>query len=56
MRAANGGRGRFRQPEMLHLASLNQILDCPGDVFDRHVGIDPVLVVEIDRVDPEPPQ
>ena len=28
----------------------------PGDVFDRHVGIDPVLVEEIDAVGLEPLQ
>ena len=39
---------------MLDLAFLDQISDRAGDVFDRHVGVDAVLVEEIDGLDLEP--
>ena len=35
---------------MLHFAFANQVLDRTGDVFDRNVGIDAVLVEEIDPI------
>ncbi len=38
----------FGQPEMLHLAGLDQFLHRPGDVFDRHVRVRAVLVKQID--------
>ena len=44
---------RFGQTEVLHLAFANQVLDRTGDVLDRHVGIDTVLVEQIDAVRPE---
>jgi hypothetical protein len=46
----------LRQPEVPDLAFLNQLLDGAGDVFDRHVLIDAVLIEEVDRVCPEPLQ
>ena len=33
---------------MPDLARRDQVLDRAGDLLDRHVGIDPVLVEEID--------
>jgi hypothetical protein len=39
---------------VLDFAGLDQILDRASNVFDRDVGIDAVLVVEIDRVDAQP--
>ena len=36
------------------LPCLNQVLDGAGDVFDRHVGVDSVLVEEVDDIDLEP--
>src|SRR5581483_4566374 len=53
MPTANRARGRFRQAEVLDLALLDQILDGPGDIFDGHIRIDAVLVIEIDRLDPQ---
>src|SRR5207249_2702837 len=40
----------FRESEMFHLALLNQILHGSGDVFDRHVGIDAVLIQQVDDI------
>ena len=39
---------RLGQAEVPHLAGLDQLLDRAGDVLDRHVGVDPVLVEEVD--------
>ncbi len=39
---------------MLHLAGGNQLLHRPRHLFDRDLGIDPVLVQEVDRLDPQP--
>src|SRR5437879_5764981 len=50
MRAANTLRSGFRHPEMVYLALADQSLKGPGDIFDRHVGIDAVLVEEINCV------
>ena len=41
---------------MPHLAFRDQVLHGAGGVLDRHVGIDPVLVQEIDDGDPQPLQ
>ena len=41
---------------MAHLARLDELLDRAGDVLDRHVGVDAMLVQQVDRVDPQPPQ
>src|ERR1051326_9249983 len=38
---------------MPDLTLLNQVLDRSGDIFDGHVGIEPVLVEEINDVGPE---
>ena len=43
-------RACFRQPEVLHLAFLDQLLHCTRDIFDRHVRIDAVLIEQIDDV------
>jgi hypothetical protein len=51
--AANRGRGGFGEAERLHLALLDQILDGAGDILDRDVLIDAVLIIEIDRLDPQ---
>ena len=56
MGAADGVGGGLGQAEVLDLAGVDQVLDRAGDLLDRHVGVDPVLVVQVDRVDPEPPQ
>ena len=41
---------------MLDLALGDQILHRAGDVLDRHIGIDPVLVEQVDHLDPQPLQ
>ena len=35
---------------MLDFSGRDQILDRPGDILDRHFGIDPVLVEQIDMI------
>ena len=35
---------------MLDLALLDQLLDGAGDVFDRHVRVDAMLVEQIDTI------
>ena len=44
----------FRKAEMLDLALLNQFLHRASHIFDRHVGINPVLIEQVDDVRPEP--
>jgi hypothetical protein len=56
MRPADRARGGLRQAEVQHLARLDQVLDGAGDVFDRHLGVDPVLVVQVDPVGAQPAQ
>ena len=51
---ADRAGSRFGEPPVLHLAGFAQLLDGAGDLFDRDVGVDTVLVVEVDRVDAEP--
>ena len=41
---------------MSHFASLHQFLHQPGDVLDRYVRIDAVLIQEIDGVGLQTPQ
>ena len=53
-----GATDRFgaglRQSEMLDLARSDQIPDRARDILDGNVGVDPMLVVEIDGLDPQP--
>ena len=56
VRAADRLHAGFGQAEMLDLALLDQVLDRSRHVFDRHVGIDAVLIEQIDAVGPEPLQ
>jgi len=37
-----------------HLPFLNQVLHRSRHVFDRHRGVNPVLIVQVNRLDPEP--
>ena len=39
---------------MLHLAFMDQPLDCSGDIFDRHLRVNAVLVEEVDHIRLEP--
>ena len=38
---------------MFDLPGIDQIFDRAGHLLDRHVGVDPVLVVQVDHVQPE---
>jgi hypothetical protein len=39
---------------VLHLALRDEVLDGPGDIFDRDVRIDPMLAEKVDGFDPKP--
>ena len=54
VRAANCPGGGLGQAEVAHLALRDQVLHGTGDVLDRHLGVDPVLVEEVDGVHAEP--
>src|SRR5579875_3687386 len=41
---------RFRKTEVFDLTSLNQLLDCPRNILDRHIWINPVLIEEINSL------
>ena len=47
---------RLREAEVLHLAGLDELLDGPGHVFDRHGRIHAVLIEQVDAVGPQPLQ
>jgi hypothetical protein len=55
-RAPERRRRCFREPQVTHLAGAHQVRHRADGVLDGHGGIDPVLVVEIDRLDAEPRQ
>src|SRR3984893_2878178 len=52
--ATNRLHSRLRKAEVLHLAFLNQLFHRAGDIFNRHAGIDAVLIEHVDGIDPEP--
>src|SRR5262249_35380758 len=54
MSATNRFRSCFGKAKVLHLTLLDQLLHGSGDVFDRHVRINAMLVEEIDGIDFEP--
>jgi hypothetical protein len=56
VRAADRLYARLQEAEVAHLALLDQLLDGPGDLLDRHVGVDAVLVEQVDPVGAQPPQ
>ena len=45
---------RLGQAEMAHFAFFNEARHRTDRFFDRYIGVDPMLVVEIDCIDPEP--
>jgi hypothetical protein len=51
VRAADVLHARFGQTEVLHFSFADQLFDRAGDVLHRHVGIDAMLVEEVDRLD-----
>ncbi len=51
--ASDGGGGGFRKAEVFNLASFDELGHGADGVFDRGVGIDAVLVVEIDVIEAE---
>ena len=56
MGAADRLHAGFRQAEVPDLALLDQVLHRAGDILDRHVGVDAVLIEEVDDVGPQPLQ
>ena len=54
--AANRLHAGLGQPEVPDLAFANQVLDRARDVLDRDLGIDAVLIEEVDGVDLQAPQ
>ena len=56
MRTPDGVEARLRHAEVFHLARLDQVPDRAGDVFDRHSGVDTVLVEQVNDVGFEPLQ
>jgi len=54
VRASNRLRSRFGEAKVLDFAGLDQVFDRPGDLFDRHVRVDPVLIVQVNRLDSKP--
>ena len=51
--AADGFCACFREPEVFDFACLNEVLDGAGSVFDRGVGVDAVLIKEVNGVGPK---
>lgn len=47
---------RLGQPEVADLAFFDQLTDGAGNVLDRHIGVDAVLVEQVDVVGPQPLQ
>jgi hypothetical protein len=56
MRAADGAHARLGHSEVADLPGLDQFLDGAGDVLDRHLRVDAVLVEQVDGVGAEPAQ
>ena len=47
--------GGLGHAEVFDLSGVDQVFDCAGHLLDWHVGVDPVLVVQVDHVQPESP-
>jgi hypothetical protein len=56
MGAAKGLRTRFRETPVKDLALRHQILDRAGDILDRHLWIDTVLIDQVDTIGSQAPQ
>src|SRR3954452_17793080 len=53
MRAPNGLDTCFREPEVLHLALLDEVLYGPGDILDRNFVVNSMLIEQIDDIGPK---
>src|ERR1700741_1286187 len=56
VRAMDGLGTRLRQTQRAHFALLDEALHRADRVLDRRIGINAMLVIEVDDVDPEPLQ
>ena len=54
--ASDRAGARFGESEVADLAGGDEVADGAGDVFDGDVGVDAVLVEEVDVVGAEPPE
>src|ERR1035437_8976345 len=54
--APDGGGGRLGEADETHLAGRDQLAHRPHRLLDGYVGVDAVLVVEVDVIDTEPLQ
>ncbi len=54
VRPADGRGGRLRQSEVAHLSGTNQFRHRAHGFFDRHIGIDAVLIIQIDSFRTQP--
>ena len=50
MGAVNGLHPGFRKSKVLHLAGGDEVLHRSSHIFNRHRGIDAMLIVEIDHI------
>lgn len=50
MSAAQRVQPHLGQAPVQNLAFIHQVLDRAGDIFDRHLRVNPVLVEEIDAI------
>ena len=46
----------FGESKVPDLAFLDQIPHCSGNLFDWHIGIDPVLIEQVNGVNPQAPE
>ena len=56
MRAPDRCRASFGQTEMLDLAFGDEVPHRTGNILDRHRRIDPVLIEQVEAIDPQPPK
>ena len=49
----NRRRRRFRQPEVQNLARVDELFHRAHGLFNRRLGIDPVLIIQINDIDPQ---
>ena len=52
--AADGFCSGFRHAEVFHLAGLNEFLHRARDIFDWHIGINAMLIEQVDSLNLEP--